>query len=174
MFLKFLISLTCLLFCSSRCQVTANESIEEGFVSFATPSYFGLMEVLIESIHAFSTRPIIVYGIDADIPFSNEKYPRLIKRRLYDLQSDIYAQKGRIILESGLRYGIYVEADDIVNQGVDDLFTWCRKSHAYPLCPIHPDDPNNQQNVMDLLGVKKNRCIMFMVTSYFHRSVCRS
>ena len=143
------------LLCSNTHLAPESALIEEGFVTFATSNYFGLLEVLIASVHTFSTRPIIAYGVNADIPFSTEKYPRLIKRRLLDLQGDIFAQKSRIILESKLQYGVYVEADDIVNQGVDTLFSWCRNSHAFPLSPIHPDDPDNQQMMMEHLGVKE-------------------
>lgn len=129
--------------------------IEEGFVSFATPNYFPLLEVLIESVHSFSTRPIIVYGVWEDVPFSTEKYPRLIKRKIPYIEGDIMAQKSLIMLESGLKYGIYVEADDIVNLGVDRLFDYCRQSRSYPLCPIHPSDPTNHKPIMDFFGVKE-------------------
>ena len=154
--------------------------IEEAFVSFATTDYFPLLEVTVESIHAFSTRPIIVYGINADVPFDTNKYPRLIKRRIDKPQNvNIYFQKFNCIIQSNVKYGIYVESDDIVNYRIDDLFTHCRQVTEYPLSPIHPQDPNNQFRLMGILDVKEKtnpyvhghiifseRCIPFLKKCY--------
>jgi len=131
--------------------------IEEAFVTFATGNYFSLLEVLLDSIHYFSKRPVVAYGINADIPFSLQNYPRLIKKRIdVDLKKvKIFHMKPRIILESNVQFGVYVEADDIVNDGVDILFQECRSIQEYPLCPRHPDDPNNQKPIMQALGVKE-------------------
>ena len=132
---------------------SADEPVQEAFVTFATENYFQLLEVTIESVHAFSTRPIIAYGINADIPFDTNKYPRLIKRRIDKPQNEsIYYQKFNIIIQCAVKFGIYVEADDIVNYRIDDLFAYCREVAAYPLCPIHPQDPNNQGRLMNMLG----------------------
>ncbi|HEY2810910.1 MAG TPA: hypothetical protein VGJ00_05935 [Rhabdochlamydiaceae bacterium] len=147
----FLLSLLC---CFSSVHAE-QEVIEEGFVTLATPNYFGILETLVESVHIFSTRPVIAYGLGADIPLSVEKYPRLIKRRLYDVEEDAFAQKSRSMIESGLRQGIWVDADLIVNQGVDTLFTLCKKISRFPLVPIHPEDPDNQRNIMQFLNVDK-------------------
>jgi hypothetical protein len=135
-------------------QQNCTEQIEEAFVSFATENYFPLLEVTIESIHAFSTRPIIAYGINADIPFDTNKYPRLIKRRIdKPANMNIYFEKLNCIIQSNVKYGVYVEADDIVNYCVDELFEHCKKIEKYPLCPIHPQDPNDEWPLMARLGV---------------------
>lgn len=128
-------------------------TIAEGFVTFATSNYFGLLEVMIESIHQFSTRPVVAFGINADIPWDTNRFPRLIKKRIDNYEGDIYAQKARIILESGINFGVYLEADDIANQGIDTLFEWARAITWFPLCPVHGWDPNNQANIMKLLDV---------------------
>lgn len=127
----------------------------EGFVTFATSNYFELLKVTLDSVHHFSSRPVIAYGINADIPFDTTEYPRLIKRRIdVDLSKvHIFFIKVRIILESGLDYGVYIEADDILNQGVDNLFDVCKTITDYPLCPLHPRDPQNQYGVMQRMGV---------------------
>lgn len=137
-----------------------DDVIDEAFVTFATPNYFGLLEVLLDSVHYFSKRPIVVYGINTDLPFNTNKYPRLIKRRIdvdgeYSQLPLIYFQKLNIILKSNINYGIYIEADDIVNYGIDSLFARCKDVDSYPLYPIHPRDPNNQSSIMHLLGVTK-------------------
>lgn len=143
------------LLCCMVLSVQANPS--EGFVTFATSNYFDLLKVTLDSAHEFSSRPVIAYGINADIPFSTAEYPRLIKRRLdVDLsKTHIFFIKVRIILESGLDYGIYIEADDILNNGVDALFDVCKTIQDYPLCPLHPKDPENQYQIMRLMGVTK-------------------
>jgi hypothetical protein len=133
-----------------------NSSVpKEAWIAFATSNYFDLLEVTIASVHDFSTKPIIVVGVNADIPFSNEKYPNMIKKRVdADLNKfSIFYQKPRIILESGLEYGVYIEADDILNSGCDNLFNFAYEEREYPLCPLHPQDPNNQQQLMKILGV---------------------
>ncbi|CAN5167237.1 hypothetical protein BH09DEP1_BH09DEP1_7840 [soil metagenome] len=138
-------------YCQPLC--IAPITIEEGFVTFATENYFGLLEVMIESIHQFSTRPVVAFGINVDIPFSAERFPRLIKKRIDNYDGDIYAQKPRIMLESGINYGVYLEADDIANQGIDTLFEWAHQARDYPLCPVPGWDPNNQASIMKALGV---------------------
>lgn len=57
---------------------------KEAFVTFSNnqPSYLAVLRVLLDSIHAFSTRPIIVFGIDVDIDIDLKQYPRVIKRRI--------------------------------------------------------------------------------------------
>ncbi|CAM4920436.1 unnamed protein product [Rotaria socialis] len=61
---------------------------KEAFVTFSNnqPSYLALLNVLLDSVHAFSTRPIIAFGIDVDLNIDETKYPRVIKRRI--AQSD--------------------------------------------------------------------------------------
>src|SRR5689334_10801920 len=49
---------------------SVHTAIPEGFVTFATSNYFAILETLVKSVHAFSTRPVVAYGINADIPWS--------------------------------------------------------------------------------------------------------
>jgi hypothetical protein len=57
---------------------------KEAFVTFSNnhPAYLALLKVLLDSVHAFSTRPIIAFGIDVDLDINLTKYPRVIKRRI--------------------------------------------------------------------------------------------
>jgi hypothetical protein len=57
-----------------------NKTPSEEFVTFNNNNSRYL--ALLESVHYFSTHPIIVYGIDVDLNIDTKKYPRLIKRRL--------------------------------------------------------------------------------------------
>ncbi len=63
---------------------TPSQKPKEAFVTFSNnhPKYLALLRVLLDSIHAFSTRPIIVFGIDVDLNIDLKKYHRVIKRRL--------------------------------------------------------------------------------------------
>ena len=58
------------------------EWIDEAYVTFSTANYFPLVEVLIQSVEAFSSHPIVVIGVNADVPFSSQRYPHMIKRRM--------------------------------------------------------------------------------------------
>ena len=57
---------------------------KEAFVTYSNnrTSYLALLKVLLDSVHAFSTRPIIVFGIDVDLDIDVKQYPRVIKRRI--------------------------------------------------------------------------------------------
>lgn len=125
-----------------HCTWSEEDCDREGWVVFANENYFPLLEVTIASIHAFSSRPVIAVGVNADIPFSTETYPRLIKKRIdVDLHERlIYYYKPQAILAADLDYGIYVDADAILNQGCDDLFLYCHLLDEFPLCPTHENE----------------------------------
>ncbi len=136
----------------------AEELIEEAFVTFGNRAYFPLIEVLIESVEAFSSRPIIVIGINDDVPFSTEKHPSLIKRRI-DLDGAtgrrIMFEKPRILLEAHVRNGVYVDADVILNEGCDALFAQCQRVKQLPLSPVLPWEFDPYSSLMENLGVEK-------------------
>ncbi len=150
--------------------------IEESFVTYATENYFPLVEVLLNSVSVFSTRPIVVFGINADVPFSTEKYPFMIKKRI-DLNSSskesVFFTKPRILLESKIHRGIYVDADIILNDGCDVLFDHCRTAADYPLCPIFPWEVNNQQPLMTQLGIAEKSMPYVHVPLIIFSEKCR-
>jgi hypothetical protein len=78
------------------------EQPKEAFVTFSNnqPSYLALLKVLLDSVHAFSTRPIIAYGVDVDLDIDTKQYPRAIKRRLK--QSDCGPVRYIVILSKRL------------------------------------------------------------------------
>jgi len=61
-----------------------SEQPKEAFVTFSNnqPKYLAVLKVLLDSVHAFSTRPIIAFGIDVDLDIDTKQYPRVIKRRI--------------------------------------------------------------------------------------------
>ena len=68
-------------------QNQTNDSLpqpKEAFVTFSNnnPNYLALFKIFLDSVHAFSTRPVIAFGIDVDLDVDTKEYPRLIKRRI--------------------------------------------------------------------------------------------
>jgi hypothetical protein len=133
----------------------------EGFVTFSNnnPKYLALLTNLLDSVHYFSTRPIIAYGIDVDLNLNISRYPRLIKRRLnrVDCGPSIYFCKIHAIIESKLDYGVHLEADSVVNWNVDLLFDVVHQwPYPYPLAPRHPGDPVNYRGFLTKFGLNLN------------------
>ncbi len=156
--MRYLLNVVCCWLVASSMLASAEDSPpSEAWVAFATADYFRLLEVTIASVHAFSTRPIIAVGVNEDIPFSTQQYPRLIKKRVdVDLKKEsVFNQKPRSILESGVDFGVYIEADDILIAGCDTLFAYAHRERPYPLCPTHGQDPNNQERLMEVLNVSE-------------------
>ena len=136
----------------------------EGWVVFATESHFALLEVAIAGIHTFSTRPVVAVGVNADIPFSLDKYPRLIKKRIdVDLgERKAYFYKPQAILAADLEYGIYLDADAIPNIGCDALFEEARRVNEHPLLPRHEDEAYVLEEAMSFFGVWKKRSMHYV------------
>ncbi|CAF4344601.1 unnamed protein product, partial [Adineta steineri] len=138
---------------SSISDLPLNSTPSEAFVTFCNnnPKYLALLTNVFDSIHSFSTRPIIVYGIDTDLNIDIKKYPRVIKRRLSqkDCGNSIYFCKFYVIVHSQVDYGIYLEADTLVNWNVDILFDLLHRwPYPLPLAPRHPDDPTNYRSFL--------------------------
>lgn len=121
----------------------------KGFVTFVTPNYEELMKTTIESVIEFSEYPVVVCGVGYTPNII--KHERVIYKKLEKNLPNIFYYKFKCILESGLSEGIYIEADDILNYKIDELFAEC-PTGQFPKGPIHPNDPNNQKKVMQLLG----------------------
>jgi hypothetical protein len=146
-----------------------NSIPSEAFVTFSNnkPEYLAVLTNLLDSVHYFSTRPIIAYGIDVDLDLDVKKYPRLIKRRLRkkDCGSSIYFCKIHAIIESKLDYGVHLEADSVVNWNVDILFDVVHRwPYPLPLAPRHPDDPRNYASFLEKFQLDFNN----RITPYIH------
>lgn len=130
---------------------------EEAWVAYATSNYFPLAEVMIAGVHAFSTRSIVLVGVNADVPFSEEQYPRLIKKRIdVDLKRiSPYLIKPQAILASGVEKGIYIDCDILLNRNCDALFRYTEQIEDHPLCPLHPDEAYVSQMPLDFFGITK-------------------
>ncbi|UJR24649.1 hypothetical protein I4U23_006023 [Adineta vaga] len=154
---------------NTKLNLNSNNSDQpkEAFVTFCNnnPLYLSIFEVLLDSIHTFSTRHIIAFGIDVDLNIDTKKYPRLIKRRISqrDCGPSVYFCKIHAIVSSNVEYGVLMETDDVVNYNVDVLFdvlhAW---PYPVPISPRHPDDPHNYFDFMKEFNVSKR------TTPYLH------
>ncbi|CAF0750270.1 unnamed protein product [Adineta ricciae] len=146
----------------SKFSLNTNDSNQpkEAFVTFCNNNqrYLDLLKVLLDSVHTFSTRHIIAFGIDVDLNIDPTPYPRLIKRRISqrDCGPSVYFCKIHAIVSSNVDYGVLMETDDVVNYNVDLLFdvlhVW---PYPVPLSPRHPDDPQNYHHFMRQFNVSK-------------------
>ncbi|HEV7518814.1 MAG TPA: hypothetical protein VGR07_21160 [Thermoanaerobaculia bacterium] len=127
--------------------------IREAFVTHTDRRFLRLSEVLVHGLARFSSRPVVVFGVDVDVDYDS---PNLIKRRIESGGLHIAYLKLRAILESGVEHGVYLDADNVPNQGVDALFAAPPEVGAYPLLPRHPRDLGDEVNggLMGQLGVQ--------------------
>lgn len=127
--------------------------IQEAFISHADAKYMRLSEVLVRGLAHFSTRPVVVYGINTDVDYDA---PNVIKRRIDCQDSQLYTIKFRILLDSGIEHGVYLDADNVPNRDVDRLFAACGQVGTYPLVPRHPSELGHLEGeLMAELGVRK-------------------
>ena len=130
--------------------------IQEAFVTHTDARFLPLSEILVRGLARFSRRPVVVFGVDVDIPYDA---PNLIKRRIESQGEHIAYLKFRAILDSGVERGIYLDADNVPNRGVDALFSAPEELGGvggYPLLPRHPRDLGDEVNggFMARLGVR--------------------
>ena len=132
--------------------------MNEGYVTFVDDSqqYQNLTDILVESVLNFSTRPIEIFSINTDYRHSSE---RVINRRVDLKTSKDYASicysKLYSSFNSEFEYGIQLDSDFIITKYMDKLFEDTHTITTTPLGSLHPSDPNNQEFVMNYLGVTK-------------------
>ncbi|CAF1341889.1 unnamed protein product, partial [Didymodactylos carnosus] len=148
--------------------ITVDQNPKEAFIVFVDCKrpYLELLDILLDSIHLFSTRPVIVWGLDLKLKVNRKKHPRVIVKstsvRICGPYS-IYSCKLYAMVHSGVSYGVQLEADSVVNYNIDILFDVLPKwPYDFPLAPRHPDDPNNYWHFMKQFGVTKR------TTPYIH------
>lgn len=130
--------------------------MKEGYVTFINdnPLYRSLLDILVESVIQFSSKEIEVFSINFDYKHSSD---RVINKRI-NLNSvnfeTICYSKIYSSLNSEFDNGIQLDCDFILTDKMDILFDQCKEIKEYPIFSLHPKDPNNQENIMDLLNVK--------------------
>jgi len=157
---------------SNNCNRLLNppqELLEEAFVTYGTENYFPLIEVLLDSVKAFSMHPIVVFGVNADVPFSHEQYPFMIKKRIDIADASwgsVCCVKPRVLLESGIKNAVYLDADIILNKDCDTLFEYFKTQMHFPLSHAHPyQRPSNQKLIMAAMSVSE------ATTPYLHNPI---
>lgn len=125
---------------------------EELFLTYADAAYLPLTEVLVRGLAHFSRRRVMVFGVNADVPYDSRN---LIKRRIDCSRHEIYTLMFRILLESEIERGVYLDADNVPNRGIDELFAAARQVEEHPLVPRHPTDlVPHYRGLMERLGVR--------------------
>lgn len=137
---------------------TDNFIYDEAFLAYLTKSHVNLLEVLLKSIHHFSTRPIIVYSIDFDLKLSANLYPRLKTHRISGSRcgDQIFICKPFLIYNAPIKYGVYVDIDTVVNHNIDVLFDVIKSwNRSHVLAPIHWYDPENTNDYIKRYKIEK-------------------
>lgn len=115
---------------------------EFAWVTCGNLQYMKLIEKLVISLNEFSKRPIIVYGINCEVPFAS-KYPNVIARSLpisnYSIHDKWYWKQHACIqsLTENFKNYIWVDGDVIANYNIDDLGNYFNLCIDYPIPDIH-------------------------------------
>lgn len=139
---------------------------KEAFITFTTSrqDYVELLYVLLDSVHLFSTRPVIVFSIDFDLIINYTRHSRVIVERIPrdECGSNIFTCKLLAMVLSEVNYGVQLEVDSVVNYNIDLLFDMLHVwPYDLPLAPKHPDDPKNYKYYMEEYSVK-HRSVPYM------------
>jgi hypothetical protein len=128
------------------------------WITHADARFLPLARVLAEGLAAFSRHPLVLYSVDAEPGF---EIPGLVVRCLAGGGRHIAYLKLTALLDaldSGVRAGVYLDADHVPTPEVDRLFaaaTAAGPAGELPLLPRHPRDLGDEVNgaLMAELGV---------------------
>jgi FkbM family methyltransferase len=115
-------------------------STDFAWVTCGNLGYMPIIQKLAESLLEFSTRKLIVYGIDCDVPFS---LPNVISHRLKVPNQSIYDKwywKQYACIEAfneSPSQFIWLDGDIIANHTIDKLADHFSEVENYPLADIH-------------------------------------
>jgi len=132
---------------------------KEAFVTITNSkkNYVELLDVLLDSVHLFSKRPIIVFSIDFDLIINHTRHPRVTVKHISQREcgKSLFACKLLAMVSSNVVYGVQLEADAVVNYNIDLLFDMLHVwPYDLPLASKHPDDPQNYNYEMVKYGVQ--------------------
>lgn len=139
----------------------------EGYVVFCNKdeNYLKLLDVLIESVLLFSTKHVEVFSINFEYQHSSS---RVLNKKI-NLHDENYAticySKIYSSFNSSFEYGVQLDSDFIITPEMDKLFDDCRRIAEFPLMSRHPNDPDNQKQIMNLLNVD-NKSQPYMHATY--------
>lgn len=148
--------------------------MNSGYVTFVddNPIYQQLTDILVESIISFSSKNIEVFSINCDYKHSSN---RVINRKI-NIENKDYAticySKLYSSFNSSFDYGIQLDSDFIITDQMDSLFEYAMKIKETPLGSLHPQDPNNQEWLMNYLGVK-SKTQPYVHATYLFSNSCK-
>lgn len=136
-----------------------NHYPKEAFVVFSDghEHFIHLLYILLDSIHLFSSRSVIVFTVDFDLHVNRTRHPRLVTERISqrDCGPNIYACKLYSMIASEVNYGVHLDTDSVVNYNIDLLFEMLHQwPYDLPLAPKHPNDPRNYKYDLEQYQVK--------------------
>lgn len=117
-----------------------DKSSDFAWVTCGNLEYMPLIQKMAESMLEFSSRKVIVYGVDCDVPFS---LPNVISRRLEipsHSEHDKWYWKQYACLASlteEFDNFIWVDGDVIANYTIDTISSYFSKLTNYPIPDIH-------------------------------------
>lgn len=120
--------------------VVNNQSDDFAWVTCGNLGYMKIIEKLVESIAEFSKHKIIVYGINCEVPFTND---RMIAKTITVPDHSIYDKwywKQYACIEStkeAFDNFIWVDGDIVVNYNVDNISEYFNEITNYPIPDIH-------------------------------------
>lgn len=132
--------------------------VDEAFVNYFAnkgpggEKYLKQTELLIESVHRFSSRPIIAVNfgkVPAPTQWTHFKNLILLEAEPMPEGESFNYNKFRAMLLAKVRTGIELDSDQLVVRGVDHMFLRTSqevtKDYPYPILPVHwmskDDDP---------------------------------
>lgn len=129
--------------------------MSEGYVTFVNNNkkYLSLLDTLIESVISFSDKKIEVFSINFDFEHSSNKVLSKKINIVNENFANICYSKLYASFNSEFDYGIQLDSDFILTKKMDNLFSHIKQIGSLPLGSLHPNDPNNQTNIMSHLGV---------------------
>eukprot|EP00927_Polykrikos_kofoidii_P043994 TRINITY_DN3809_c0_g2_i1.p1 TRINITY_DN3809_c0_g2~~TRINITY_DN3809_c0_g2_i1.p1 ORF type:complete len:499 (-),score=65.08 TRINITY_DN3809_c0_g2_i1:33-1493(-) len=106
------------------------------------------VDLLVQSVHRFSKRPIIVANFGKELPaeWTPERFPRMILMhargiRSHSNQNSFYFNKLRAMLFTKVSVGLVLDADQWINDGADYMFRRAAEEggskYPYPILPVH-------------------------------------
>jgi hypothetical protein len=148
----------------------------KGWLLAFDEKYAPLAEVAVRGLLRFSKYPIQIVTINnVNLP-QTMKSPR-VWQVPYNIGKasirDIWRHKLDICTRTMFDTTAMLDSDVVVSPNIDELMDFVEGNTAnrdYPLCPLHPFDPNNHAKTMRLLGVIRKTTPHLYGHYYYSRS----
>ena len=120
--------------------------LDEAWVTISDFGYFGLLDVLLCSLHEFSTRPVLVYSVHA--AFDATPHPNVVDVRYVSENAHIWTLKMVKMIDAAPRARrlIFLDADTVVNHSIDEMWSTFDVQAAHPELPLLADNPARTNN----------------------------